>query len=833
MEKFLGKLSIADAMGDLYGEKVKIIAAIASVIGAAGRIAIQFKVTGSLFEYCFNVDGLYGVIIGAFIVTTYSTLGGIKSVTFTDVVQFITFGTIVPITAFFMLNEMSSLYVVVDTLNNHPTFNYQEVFDFTRPKSFYYLFLFLYMIAPSFDPPMFQRISMARNVLQVQKAFVISGLVYLCLGLILAWTAILVLSTNPNLVPKDITKHILFNYSYIGLKGLTLAGIMAMVMSTADSYINCAAVTFIHDFCKPLRLNLSKNDLTSSRFASFLIGIFALIIALKGQSLLKTLIACNSFYMPLVSVPFTLAVFGFSSSTKSVLIGMVAGFSTVIFWYIANISFIDPIVPGMLANLVFLLGSHYLLKQQGGWDKNTTLSRGKKNWFQKPNFIGFMRSFNLISLIKKSSPTTSAPYIAVGFFCMSMTYATMHSIPREISLAYPELVKFVTFSSLFAATALLGHPLWLPSWREKTLIAGIIWNFVIFSVLICAAFTFVIITNFSSMQVMIFMINLIIIAGLLRWQLALLAIPLGIFLTLQLLKNYIGIEDNIIAMSMSAQLKIAYLLLLVSSVVVIVFRPKQEHQELTEEKNEHLSGRLSLKDKEVQEALAIKAEFLRNIPHEYHAAMTGVISTSETLRDAYDKLSDKQKRMAIDNIFTSSISLKSFDDNITTLARLSKPDYELNKEDVDFSALVHDRVQTCRKYYEETMEDREFILNIKDNIIVNADKSYMIHLLDNLIINAIKYCKKGKISIILRKSKDRVDFVIADEGIGIPKTELYDVFEPFTVSSKTRTTAGGRGIGLAVCKRIVEAHGGTISANSNDEIGAILKFILPSGNTNK
>jgi K+-sensing histidine kinase KdpD len=207
--------------------------------------------------------------------------------------------------------------------------------------------------------------------------------------------------------------------------------------------------------------------------------------------------------------------------------------------------------------------------------------------------------------------------------------------------------------------------------------------------------------------------------------------------------------------------------------------------------------------------------------------MTGVISTSETLRDAYDKLSDKQKRMAIDNIFTSSISLKSFDDNITTLARLSKPDYELNKEDIDFSALVHDRIQMCRKYYEENTEDREFILNIKGDIIVNADKNYMIHLLDNLIINAIKYCKKGKISIILRKSKDRMDFVIADEGIGIPKTELFDVFEPFTVSSKTRTPAGGRGNGLAVCKRIVEAHGGSISADSNGEIGATLKFTLP------
>jgi signal transduction histidine kinase len=207
--------------------------------------------------------------------------------------------------------------------------------------------------------------------------------------------------------------------------------------------------------------------------------------------------------------------------------------------------------------------------------------------------------------------------------------------------------------------------------------------------------------------------------------------------------------------------------------------------------------------------------------------MTGVVSTSETLRDGYDKLSDKHRKMAIDNIFTSSISLKSFDDNITTLARLSKPDYELHKEDIDFSTLVYDRVQTCRKYYEENTEDREFDLNIKDGVIVNGDKHYMIHLLDNLVINAIKYCKKGKISIVLKKSKESVDFIVSDEGIGIPKTELYDVFEPFTVSSKTRTQAGGRGIGLTICKRIVEAHGGSITADSDGECGAELRFTLP------
>jgi|GEM_PF-5711476 len=530
--------------------------------------------------------------------------------------------------------------------------------------------------------------------------------------------------------------------------------------------------------------------------------------------------------MPLVSVPFTLVIFGFRSSTKAVLIGMTAGFTTVVSWYMASLTFIDPIVPGMIANLVFLLGSHYLFKQQGGWDKDSTLSKEGANWLQKQNFTIKLRNFNLINLIRKSSPTTSGPYIAVGFFCMAMIYATMHSMPREIHIKYPELLKFVTFSSLFAASALLGHPLWLPSWRERTLVAAMIWNFVIFSVLICAAFTFVIITNFSSMQVMIFMINLIIIAGLLRWQLALLIIPLGVFLTLQLLKAYFDTEDNIIAMSMSAQLKIAYLLLLVSSTVVIIFRPKQEYQALTEEKNEHLSG-IGSQEKQVREALALRSEFIRNVQHEYHAPMTGITGFAETLSEAYDKLTDSQRKMAIDNILSSSRRLDAFDSNISSLSVLSKAGYELNSEHIDFSDLLHERVATCRKLYEENKEAREFDIDIEGSILINGDRKYLTQALDNLIINALTYCKSGKITIYLERFDSQVHLTIIDEGIGIPKGELENIFDEFTVSSRTRTIAGNRGVGLALCKRVVEVHKGSIVAESDGIKGATFKLLLP------
>jgi Na+/proline symporter len=103
MGEFLGNLSIAEAMGNLYGDKVRVLTAIAGTIGSAGLIAIQLKLSGSIFEYALGITSIQGTIIATIIVTIYSSLGGIKSVTFTDVIQFFTFAVVIPIAPYTVL----------------------------------------------------------------------------------------------------------------------------------------------------------------------------------------------------------------------------------------------------------------------------------------------------------------------------------------------------------------------------------------------------------------------------------------------------------------------------------------------------------------------------------------------------------------------------------------------------------------------------------------------------------------------------------------------------------------------------------------------------------
>ena len=150
---------------------------------------------------------------------------------------------------------------------------------------------------------------------------------------------------------------------------------------------------------------------------------------------------------------------------------------------------------------------------------------------------------------------------------------------------------------------------------------------------------------------------------------------------------------------------------------------------------------------------------------------------------------------------------------------------ELNKTMINFGELVRDRVQSCRKIY---LRDKklDFEMQIEDNIFISVDPNYMRQTVDNLVINAINFSTKGVIRISVSRRRSAVEFMILDNGIGIPKEDLYDIFTPFKMGSNSESKAEGRGVGLALCKSAVEAHGGSISVESKNGVGAQFRFVL-------
>ncbi|ACP21020.1 hypothetical protein Aasi_1743 [Candidatus Amoebophilus asiaticus 5a2] len=366
MGEFLNNLFVAEAMGDLYGKLARIITAFSGILWGIGGLAIQFKVVAKILTLIFGFEGPGVTIAAALIIIIYSAFGGIRAVTTTDIFQFFAFGIFVPILALVIWNSIKEPHKAIYTLATNPIFSFKELIGWNT-KSANFLTFLIYGITPTMVPAVFQRIVMAQGLTQARKAYTYAAGVSVLMFLFVIWIGILLLANNPNLSPNNLLNFIIDNYSYTWLKGLIGIGIISMAMSTADSDLNSSAVLFVNDIIKPLGI-FNKNLMLITRVLALVLGAFALLLALRMQDLLSILLLSGSFYMPIVSVPLLLAIFGFRSTTRAVLIGMSAGFITVLWWEIfMGKTGINSLGLGMVANLIFLIGSHYILQEQGGW----------------------------------------------------------------------------------------------------------------------------------------------------------------------------------------------------------------------------------------------------------------------------------------------------------------------------------------------------------------------------------------------------------------------------------------------------------------------------------
>lgn len=832
MREFLGKLSVAEAMGSIYGTNVRIITAVSGIIPAIGNIAIQFSIFTILLNYLFGELNIYVLVFSSLIVITYSTLGGIKSVTFTDMIQFFTFGVVIPMMVFLIWQEINSVDEISNILTTNPLFDYKEVLNIENPRFSGVIFLFLFFMVPGLDPALFQRITMAKSTMQIAKAFIISGIVITCFYMLVDFAGVLLLADNvTNIDENNVMQYVLDNYCPTGFKGFFMIGIMAMIMSTADSYINTSSILFSYDLCQSLGVKLSEQKtLLLIRISSLLIGIAGLLLSFFSGNLLEMILTSHGFYMPIVSVPLILAIFGFRSSSTAVLIGMVAGFVTVIYFKI--FSKVDSIMPGMLGNLVFFMGSHYILGEKGGWvgikDKSPLLALRLERKRKINNFFQSIKTFSFIKFCQNNTPKEERIFVYFGLFSTIIIFSNAYSVPKNLYEQYMSTLNFIYYSTLVLSAVFITYPVWIEKFKNKIFIS-VLWNLTVFYNLVFCSSLLVVISLFNQINVAVLITGLITVAILMRWQVAISMIISGVAMSIWLYENYIEL-DFVPDYVVNLQFKIIYFLLLISTVLIAFLKPKQEQNQLTEDKVLHLDSQLQDHAINLEKALKVKNEFLQNIEHEGHTPITGITSTGQVLYEYYDRLSDKERKDLARNIARSSDRLLTLVNNLIDVSKLSTMKYQLNKTRVNLTDLLYSRLEYCKKLYLE-QENLNFLNRIEDNVLIEGDRHYITSAIDSLIINSIKHARDGDITISLHRSESELKFSISNKG-KIPPEELNAIFEPFIIGSNSRTKSGAipngqRGLGLTLCKLAIEAHGGRIWAENSLHEEVIFKFTIP------
>ncbi len=232
---------------------------------------------------------------------------------------------------------------------------------------------------------------------------------------------------------------------------------------------------------------------------------------------------------------------------------------------------------------------------------------------------------------------------------------------------------------------------------------------------------------------------------------------------------------------------------------------------------------LRLNQARLQEALAAKDEFLGLVSHELRTPLTTVRGNADILKRR-PNLPEELRNEAIADVATDSERLSRIVENMLLLARLDAG----KKPDLEPVLLYRVVVQAKEEFLRESPKALLCVHPMEDELIVEGNEAYIRQILQNLYSNAVKYCPPGlPIEVSVRAAQDLAVVEVADRGVGIDPETAEELFRPFYRENDQNPQVSGLGIGLAVCKRLVEAQGGTIEARPREGGGSVFSFVLP------
>ena len=232
-----------------------------------------------------------------------------------------------------------------------------------------------------------------------------------------------------------------------------------------------------------------------------------------------------------------------------------------------------------------------------------------------------------------------------------------------------------------------------------------------------------------------------------------------------------------------------------------------------------------------QEALVrVESERLRNsllaaLSHDLRTPLTSLVGLSESLAMSRPYISDLQTELA-GALRDEALKMCRSVDNLLEMARIQAGNVTLNVQWQSFEEVVGSTLRTCRP----SLANHEVRTRIEPNLpLVRFDAMLIERVLSNLVENASKYTLPGsRITVSARSHGEFLEAQVCDNGPGLPQGAEETVFEKF-VRGNPESALPGVGLGLSICRAIVEAHKGSIKAATPAEGGACFTFLLPLG----
>lgn len=244
-----------------------------------------------------------------------------------------------------------------------------------------------------------------------------------------------------------------------------------------------------------------------------------------------------------------------------------------------------------------------------------------------------------------------------------------------------------------------------------------------------------------------------------------------------------------------------------------------------------LENMQNAKEKERAAVLAkneqLRANLLRTISHDLRTPLTSISGNAGNLLENGWKLNEEIKKQVYTDIFDDSQWLISLVENLLSVTRIEEGRIQFNKS----MQLMDEVIEEAMRHISRQSKQHSITIDYKDELLLaNMDAKLIIQVIINLVNNAVKYTPTGsKIEITAGKKDGYVSVSVADNGGGIPpklKPQVFEMF--FTGENEIADSRRSLGLGLALCKSIISAHGGEITLTDNEPHGCIFTFTIPS-----
>jgi two-component system sensor histidine kinase KdpD len=206
--------------------------------------------------------------------------------------------------------------------------------------------------------------------------------------------------------------------------------------------------------------------------------------------------------------------------------------------------------------------------------------------------------------------------------------------------------------------------------------------------------------------------------------------------------------------------------------------------------------------------------------------LTSIVGDADFLLKNETEVDAASRKSMLSDISVEAVWLSDMVENLLAMTRVQDGQVPINKTSEPVDDIVSNAIARTRR----RRGSHKLNVHVPDDVVLAPmDGTLIVQVLVNLIDNAIKHTRSDStIDVSVHKAADAVEFSVADDGGGIDPDKLGKIFDSFySISDNDDTQSKGMGLGLAICRAIVEAHGGRIVAENNDRGGATFTFSIP------